>query len=97
MYDNGGGQLQVGSVEVNTTSNCGLSIEHWTERILSKIVYVAEDSDSLIHQQAIEFKDQIRKVLHQYLALAIKSDRTTLYNLLLKQGEPKMAEILRRL
>ena len=96
-FNNGGGSMQVGSVSVATTNHCGFSIEHWTDRILEKIVHVAEGSESLIHQQAIEFKDQIRQVLNVYLTLAIKSDRTTLYNLFLQQGHNDMAEILRRL
>jgi len=96
-YNNGGGSMQVGSVKVATTNYEGFSIEHWTERILDKIIMVAEGSDSIIHQQAIEFKNEIRVVLTAFLALAIKSDRTTLYNLFLQQGHPDMAEILRKL
>ncbi len=96
-YDNGGGAMQVGSVNVETTDYRGFSIEEWTERILAKIVHVAEESNPIIHQQAIEYKDAIRQVLIVYLRLAIKSDRTTLYNLFTQQGHKDMADILRRL
>jgi len=91
------GAVQVGSVDVVTTNNSGLSIEHWAEQCLDRIVYVADGSDSIIKQQAEAFKEQIRVALIHYMKQAIKSDRTTLYNLLLKQGEKEMAELLRRL
>ena len=90
------GIIQVGSVTVKTTQNRGLSIEHWADRCLSKIVYVA-DVDSIIKDQAEAFKENIRQVLIYYMTQAIKSDRTTLYNLFLKQGHRDMAEILRKL
>lgn len=87
----------VGSVKVATTQNRGLPVEHWAERLLTKIVHVAENSESPIKAQALIFKNDIRIAIEQYMKLAISSDRTTLYNLLLKQGETEMAEILRRL
>jgi len=97
LFDNGGIKMEVGSVNVATTSNRGFSTEEWTERILAKIIYIAEDSNPLLHQQAIEYKDSIRHILTVYLNLAIRSDRTTLYNLFIQQGHKDMAEILRRL
>ena len=90
------GSMEVGSVTVTTTSGKGLDVEWWTERCLDKLVQVADDSESVIAEQARMFKDQIRLVLVHYLKQAIKSDRTSLYNLLLKQGEREMAELLRK-
>jgi hypothetical protein len=95
--DNGGGLVQMGVVEVQTTSGTGFSIEHWADRCLAKIVHVAEDSASPIRDQAIAFRGDIRQVLIHYITNAVKSDRTTLYNLLLQQGEKDMAELLRKL
>jgi hypothetical protein len=92
-----GGILQVGSVKVQTTQNRGFSVEHWADRCLNKIVYVAKDSDSIIKDQAEAFKESIRNVLIYYMNQAIKSDRTTLYNLFSQQGQRDMAEILRKL
>ena len=84
-------------MKVVTTQNTGLPIEHWANRCVEKIILVSEDSDSIIKQQAIEFREKIRGVLIHYMTNAIKSDRTTLYNLFIKQGHKDMAEILRRL
>ena len=97
MLDNGGGSLQAGIVEVNTTNNRGFSVEYWADRCVEKIVHVAEDSDSVIKQQAMAFKDSIRHAIITHMERAIDSNKTTLYNLLLQQGEKEMAEILRRL
>jgi len=91
------GMLKVGNVEVATTSHVGLSVEHWTERCLEKIVYVAKNSNSVIREQAEAFKDSIRLVINYFMKQAVKSDRTTLYNVLLKAGHTEAAELIRRL
>lgn len=91
------GSTTVGSVDVVTTSNTGLSAEHWADRCVEKIVHVAGDNDSIIKQQALAFKEAVRATVLLHIKHAIASDRTTLYNLFLKQGETNMAEILRRL
>ena len=91
------GSPQAGSVIVKTTSHRGFSVEHWADRCLEKIVYVAEDGNSIIKDQAMAFKANIRKVLIYYMTQAIKSDRTTLYNLFTQQDQGDMAEILRKL
>ena len=90
------GKLEAGFVKVVTTNHRGLTVDHWAERCLDRIVYVADKSDSVIKEQALAFKDEIRKVLVHYMTQAVKSDRTTLYNLLLTQGEREMAELLRK-
>ena len=97
MFDNGGGISRVGSVTAQTTSNTGLSIEYWADRCLEKIIHVGEDNDSVIKDQAIAYRESIRRVLIHYMTNAIKSDRTTLYNLFVQQGHQDMAEILRKL
>ena len=84
-------------MEIVTTTNTGLSVEHWADRCLGRIIYVADDSDSVITDQARAFKENIRSVLIKYMQNAVKSDRTTLYNLFVQQGHQDMAEILRKL
>lgn len=93
------GSSQVGSATVVTTSHGGLSVDHWTDRLLERILYVGEDPDcpSPIQEQALAYKAVIRDAIKHYMESAIKSDRTTLYNLLIQQGHNDMAEILRRL
>ena len=93
------GTMQVGSVSVTTTQNTGLSIEHWAERLLDKMLFVGNDElyPSPIREQALAYKDALRAAIVLHMRQAIKSDRTTLYNLFIKQGHNDMAEILRRL
>lgn len=97
MYDNGGGALKVGSVAVTTTTNRGLTVEYWAERCVDQIIYVGDKTHRVIRDQAQAYKEDIHKILVRYITLAIKSDRTTLYNLFMQQGEHDMAEILRKL
>lgn len=95
--NNDGGLFQVGQAKVQTTNNRGLTAEEWAERTLEKIIHVADESDSIIADQARAFKEQIRLVLIAHTKQAIRSDRTTLYNLLIQQGERETAELLRKL
>lgn len=92
-----GGLGSVGSVKVMTTSGRGFTVEHWADRCLERIVFVGKDCAPVIRDQAIEYKEAIRTALIYYMKQAIKSDRTTLYNLFTNQGHGDMAEILRKL
>lgn len=91
------GTTGVGSATVVTTQNIGLDVDYWTDRLLDRIIHVGTDPNcpSPIQEQAVAYKAQIRFVIRHFLVNAIKSDRTTLYNLFLQQGHGDMAEILR--
>ena len=91
------GLAQVGTAKVVTTQNTGLTVDYWTDRLLDRIIYVGTDFPSPIQEQALAYKAQIRFVIRHFLVNAIKSDRTTLYNLFTQQGHGDMAEILRHL
>jgi DNA-binding phage protein len=51
----------------------------------------------VLQQQAHTFKSNIEAVVAGYIKEAIQSDRTTIYNALNDAGEPKLAELIRRL
>ena len=93
------GLARVGTATVVTTKNTGLTVDYWTDRLLDRIIHVGTDPlyPSPIQEQAVAYKAQIRFVIRHFLVNAIKSDRTTLYNLFLQQGHGDMAEILRHL
>jgi hypothetical protein len=97
MFDVKAGELTLGDVTALTTNNTGLSPDYWADRCVEKIIYVAEGSDSILKDQAVAFKEAIRTAVRNHMKQAIKSDRTTLYNLFVQQGHTDMAEILRRL
>ena len=84
-------------VMVSTTENRGHTPEEVATRCLNRIVNIASTSDPIIRQQAEAFKKEIEQVVVFYMKEAIKSDRTTVYNALLDAGEPKLADLIRRL
>ena len=88
---------EMGSVDVVTTSNKGLSPEYWTERILERLVSISDGADPMVKAQAEAFRDSIKQVVLMYIKQAIASDRSTVAGLLDKQGHRDMADIIRRL
>ena len=84
-------------VEVVTTQNRGHSPEEVAELCIDKIVGISATADPIIRQQAQAYKTQIEQVIVYYMKPAIKSDRTTVYNALLDAGQPKLADLIRRL
>tara|TARA_R100000664_G_C2735541_1_gene125079 strand:- start:519 stop:809 length:291 start_codon:yes stop_codon:yes gene_type:complete len=91
------GVPELGTVDVKTTHNEGLSPEYWAERIVEKIVSVSNKADPMVQAQANAFKDVIHQTILLYLKQAIASDRATVAGLLDKQGHKEMAKIIRRL
>jgi len=88
---------EVGSVNVVSTENTGLSPEYWTERILERLISISDSADPLLKAQADAFRDSIAQVVLIYMKQAIASDRSTVAGLLEKQGHRDMADIIRRL
>jgi|TARA_R100000789_G_scaffold86946_1_gene83314 hypothetical protein len=84
-------------VDVVTTQNRGQTPEEVAERCINKIVGISATADPVIRQQAQAYKTQIEQVIVHYMKQAIQSDRTTVYNALLDAGEPKLADLIRRL
>ena len=67
----------LGNVSVMTTDNRGHSVEEMTELLLRRIISVADTAPPAIRAQAVEFQDSLRKLIHHYMAEAVKSDRIT--------------------
>jgi len=84
-------------VGVVTTQNRGQTPEEVAERCIKKIVGISATADPVIRQQAQAYKTHIEQVIVHYMKQAIQSDRTTVYNALLDAGEPKLADLIRRL
>jgi major membrane immunogen (membrane-anchored lipoprotein) len=85
------------SVDVKTTSNRGFTPQEIAKRCSDRLVSVSDTASPLIRDQARAYKNQMEQVIAHYMQEAIKSDRTTLYNLLKSQGHGDVAEIIRRL
>ena len=67
MIGNSTSVLLGGGVKVMTTSGRGFNPEEVAERALDKIIAVGSDSHPAVRVQAEAFKNDIRKVLVQYM------------------------------
>jgi hypothetical protein len=83
-----------GDVKVLTTQGRGFTPEEIADRALAKIMYVSEDANPLIKDQAQAFKESIRGVIEFYLKQAVQSDRTTLANRLREAGHSDLIKLL---
>jgi hypothetical protein len=84
-------------VQVHTTHNRGFTPEEVAARCADKLMYVADTAPMAIREQALAFKDHIKKVVAIYMREAIASDRTTVYNALKDAGHPDLAELIGRI
>jgi hypothetical protein len=83
-----------GSVKVMTTSGRGFTPEEVAERALDKIIAVGGSSHPLITEQAMAYREQIRKALVFYMKEAVRSDRVTLANKFRKAGHADLIKLL---
>lgn len=90
-------ESNLGDVVVKTTERRGLSPEELAERAVEQIVSVSSSVDPVVRQQAEAFRSRIYHVVLGIIKQAIKSDRTTLINEFIQQGQSDTADILRRL
>jgi hypothetical protein len=89
-------KAEVNGIGVETTQYRGFTPEEISERAVNKVVYISESADPIVQAQAKAFKSRVYHVILAACNDAIKSDRTTLYNLFDKQGHKDMADILRK-
>ena len=94
MFISSGG---LGSVYVETTQNRGFTAEEWTERLLKKIIHIADTAPPEIREQAIAFREAMRPAIVHYMKQAINSDRTTLVAKLKEAGHNDVADLIGRL
>ena len=90
-------ESNLGDDVVKTTERRGLSPEELAERAVEQIVSVSSSVDPIVRQQAEAFRNRIYHVVLGIIKQAIKSDRTTLINEFIQQGQSDTADILRRL
>jgi adenylate kinase family enzyme len=87
----------LGNIEVHTTNEGGHPVEFWAKRCIDRIVAISDDAPDQVKDQVNEFKDNIEKVIEQYMQNAIKSDRITINNQLEKAGFKESADLIRKL
>ena len=84
-------------VDVSTTTNGGHPPEFWAKRCTERLISVADSAPPALREQAQAFKDQMEQVVLFHMKRAIQSDRTTVGHAVTEAGQPKLAELLRRL
>jgi len=95
LQANGEGGL--GTVSVFTSTNGGHTPEQVAEMALNRIIQVNESAPPVIKEQALVYKGRLREILIYYMNSMAKSERTTIWSLMKKQGHDDIAEIIRRL
>ena len=88
---------ELGIIEVHTTEEGGHPIEFWSNLCIERIVQVSEEAPEEVQNQVKEYKDNIKKVIEQYMQNAIKSDRITINNQLDKAGLKEASDLIRKL
>jgi len=96
MVEAANGQVDFG-IKVETVSHRGFSPEEIADRCVNRIVSVSDSAHPAIREQAHAYKKQLHALVTFYIREAVKSDRTTVYNELCNAGQPKLAELIRRL
>tara|TARA_R110001583_G_scaffold162645_1_gene314882 strand:- start:442 stop:729 length:288 start_codon:yes stop_codon:yes gene_type:complete len=87
----------VGSVNVKTSDNGGLTNEQVADLAVDKIVSISDEAPAHIRQQANQFREHLKKVMYHYLLLARKEERGSIVHILRSNGQKEMAEYIRRL
>tara|TARA_B110000858_G_scaffold118916_1_gene135754 strand:- start:17285 stop:17560 length:276 start_codon:yes stop_codon:yes gene_type:complete len=87
----------LGSIKIHTTKNRGHTPEELSQFCVDKIVYVSDEANPLIREQARVFQNEIRSVIVDYIKQGARSDRTTVCNALMDAGHPELAEHIRKL
>ena len=92
--DNQAKLLQGVDYDVITTSDGGMTPEQVAELCLAKIIYVGDEANPLLKEQALAYKDSIRQVLVFYMKQAIKSNHTTIANRMREAGHSDLIKLL---
>lgn len=92
--DNKAELLQGVDYDVITTSNGGMTPEQVAELALAKIIYVGDEANPLLKEQALAYKNSIRQVLVFYMKQAIRSNHTTIANKLHEAGHSELTKLL---
>ena len=87
----------IGKVSIFTSTDGGHTPEQVADMALNKIIQVNESAPPVIKEQAAVYKDRLREILIYYMNSMAKSERTTIWSLMKKQGHDDIAEIIRRL
>tara|TARA_R110000822_G_scaffold280326_1_gene401939 strand:+ start:138 stop:425 length:288 start_codon:yes stop_codon:yes gene_type:complete len=87
----------VGSVNVMTSENGGLSNDQIAEMLSNKLIYISDDAPEPIRLQAEAFRDRVRNLAQYYIELARKEERASICAKVREAGQIELAEAIGRL
>ena len=90
-------ETTLGDVEVTTTDYRGHSIKAVAKMATDKLISVSDSAPDPIRLQAHAFKERCQKVITYYMQEAVNNHICTVCNILEKQGQQDLANIIRRL
>ena len=90
-------EVALGSIGVATTNNSGHTPEFWAQRCTDRICGISENAAPHIRQQAEAYKLAIYNTILYYIKSAINSDRCTISNTLISQGQKDLVKTLKEL
>ena len=85
------------NVVVHTTDHRGPTPEEIADRAVAKIIYVGDNANSMLAEQARAYREGIYRILVHYLREAQTAERVTICGHLIKGGHADLAEIIRSL
>ena len=88
---------QIGNLGVTTTEYRGHTVEEVADMATKKIVSVSDEAPAPIREQAHAFEKVCKKVIAYYMQQAVNNHICTICNLLEKQAQKDLANIIRRL
>ena len=90
-------ETEVGTLGVTTTEHRGHTIEEIAEMAINKIISISKTAPAPIREQAHVFKEACKKIIVYYMQEAVNNHMCTICNLLEKQGQKDLANIIRRI
>ena len=90
-------ETTLGDLGVTTTDYRGHSIEEVAKMATDKLISVSDTAPEPIKTQAHAFRELCQKVIAYYMQEAVNNHMCTICNLLEKQGQKDLANIIRRL
>lgn len=84
-------------VTVTTTNNRGETPEEVALRCVNRLISVSDTAPQEIRDQALAYRAALLKVVTAYMKEAVTNDRATVYNALVEAGQPRLAEVIRKL
>jgi len=92
-----GTTFESGDVKVIATSGRGLNPDELTAMLLPKLIYIGPDVPADVRAAAEEQMHRMEMLLKHYFAQAQKSERTSIFNVLMNAGHPDAANIVKEI